>query len=188
MSKQKISERIEVVETPNGFTAHIKAPKIIFLLFFVPLCMVGWAFGTVVVSRVIFSSIVTGSYLSQLLFLLLWLCFWLIAGSHILYAWFWMMFGKEVVSVRGNLLSLKRDIFGRGKTKQIPLPEITRLILDTNPPPLFSAEMKSSYWGLEWNTIEVETLSGTHKFGLQLQDEETGFIFDKLRERLPRKI
>lgn len=176
------SARFKLIEEPNGFTVYIRAPKYYFHILFALVWWPLWTFGGFAVLTAIF----TEPARKDLFFILLWLCLWFCAWVFIAYSWLWMVFGKEVISIRRDVLTIKRDMFGWGKSISIPLAEIYDLRIRTEKPPFFSSERSMGRWGLGWPTLTVYWRDKTHRFGLKLHSDEAEFLYDKIEHFIAR--
>ena len=94
----QISNRIRI----DGATIYVASHKKAFLLFFLPIWLIGWTFGGIAV----FSSVISGKANETLLFMLIWPCIWLLGELFVLYAFLWNAFGFEIISVQNGILTI----------------------------------------------------------------------------------
>ena len=118
-------------------------------------------------------------------FMVFWLVFLAAYGLGIAYLWLWIAFGKELVTVRQGNLILKKDIMGFGRRKVFPVSEVSNL--RANGP--FGSRVENlptqiDYLGFRGGVIAFESRGKTHKFGIQLEEQEAREVFAKLAQRL----
>jgi len=125
------------------------------------------------------------SFWPQDVFMAFWLVFLAAYGLGIAYLWLWIAFGKELVTVRQGNLILKKDIMGFGRRKVFPVSEVSNL--RANGP--FGSRVENlptqiDYLGFRGGVIAFESRGKTHKFGIQLEEQEAREVFAKLAQRL----
>jgi hypothetical protein len=55
------------------------------------------------------------------IFLTFWISVWTFAGVVVFYHFFWMLAGREIITLTQGVLRIERKIFGVGSTKEYPL-------------------------------------------------------------------
>lgn len=68
-------------------------------------------------------------------FLLFWLIGWTIGGAFAGFALLWMLFGREIITLDGQSLSIRREILGVGRVRRYDLAEVKNLRLAPIPDP-----------------------------------------------------
>jgi hypothetical protein len=129
-------------------------------------------------------------------FLILTMLFWLAVAIPVVVAWPWNAAGQEIVTLAGGMLNIRREIMGRGTTRQFPLAAIRGLNLDphdetvelsgtplgwgvrpSSVPALFNVWVR--VLGLGGASIVFEHDGMRHGFGLALDGEEAdGLLLD----------
>jgi hypothetical protein len=154
-----MDKRIRVL---NG-EIRIASPKNLLMLLFLPVWLIGWAFGLAAVIRALLSQHVT-----ERLFLIFWLCGWSIGGLFILYAFLWIAFGYEIVSNQNGFLIIKRSIFGFGWSRKFSLPKISNLRASGLFPQTMSWRLSMAQWGLSGGAVAFDYNGGTGRLGINL--------------------
>jgi hypothetical protein len=97
--------------------------------------------------------------------------------------WLWNVFGKEVIRVRANHLSVKRDILGIGRVKLYNINKMSEIhFRDTsNIMQMSPLEM----WGISGGNIVFTYNYSTEVFGIGIKLFEFKKIVDKLKNYVP---
>ncbi len=118
--------------------------------------------------------------------MVVWLVFWGAAWLWTAYVWLWMAFGKELVTISYGNLVLRMDILGYGRSKVFPVSEVSNLRASG----LFGSPLRgwSRAWdayGLSGGVIAFDSGGKTHRFGVQLEEDEAQHVVAQLAEHLP---
>ncbi len=159
----------------------IASERHVWLLAFLPFWLAGWTAGGVF----LLIELLRGQPTGGATFSIIWLVFWAGAWAFATYAWLWTAFGKEVIGIASGVLTIKRDVFGRGPKKAFPAHEI----LNIRPIGFFGRMMTweggLAYWGLTGGTVAFDWRGRTHRFGIQLEEHEARDLVELLRPCLP---
>lgn len=166
--------RIEYQTNPDGFTAFILPVKVIFVLFVMPIFLVVGLFSGALSITLLF---VKGNLAILFFIILLLVNMWYLG-----YAWLWNAFGKEIVVVTAEQLTVKHDVLGTGKTRGYPLSEITDLRVDIKEPPIFSMAWKEKAYGLWGDSISFTWGDKVLTFGRFLSENDARTLVNKIRE------
>lgn len=171
--------RSTVAETAEGLAVSIPAKRNIFLLLFLSLWLVGWGFGEVTAGRELLSK-QSGA---PDLFLGVWLTLWTLGGGLALYAWFWMIGGREVLIVRPDALVIRRVLLGRGRDKEYDIQQVKNLRAapPTWNPYDFSSAMH--FWGVGGGPIAFDYGSKTIRIGSGVDESEAQQVVKDLKSR-----
>jgi len=157
----------------------IPATRSILLLVFLSAWLVGWAFGEVMVTRQLFS----GRAREGGLFLAAWLTMWTVGGAAAIYAWLWMAVGKEIVSLRPGVLSIRRDVFGLGRSHEYDLAHVRGLRLSPQVSDPFGRTSGTRFWGIGGGLIAFDYGAKTFRFGAGVDEAEASQIIGELKAR-----
>ena len=176
-----MSTRVASRLTADGYQVSIASKKSWPTLLFLPLWLAGWT----VVGGLVARSLQHPDWPLSL-FMVLWLVLWVAGGLRAAYAWLWMAFGKELVTVSYGNLVLKMDILGYGRSKIFPVSEVSNLRASG----LFGSLLRGwsgarDPYGLSGGVIAFESGGKTHKFGIQLEEHEAQDVVARLAEHLP---
>ncbi len=115
--------------------------------------------------------------------MLAWLGVWTVGGLFAIYAWFWQVMGKEIVTVHGQAFTTRRDIGGLGFDKEYDLVQMRDLRIGQigfNP-----LELSSSLqlWGVGGGVIGFDYGARTYRFGAGLDEAEAKQIVTAIKQR-----
>jgi hypothetical protein len=99
----------------------------------------------------------------------------------------WNTFGSEVVWVTSRTLSVKRDLFGFGRTTAFSAESICnmRAVGVFGRPPVWSYNF--ALYGFGPGVVAFEQDRRTRRFGMQLEEGEARQLVERLRQHLPLK-
>jgi hypothetical protein len=97
--------------------------------------LVAWLACELVVGGVLYS-LVSGRTANPggaggILFLAVWLLFWTYGGLMVVYQWYWLYAGVEIVDLTGNELQLRRVVPGYTRTRTFALADLRELRVDS---------------------------------------------------------
>ncbi len=121
------------------------------------------------------------------LIMVFWLIVWAAAELSVAYIWLWSAFGKELVTVGNGNLVLKKDILGYGRAKVFPVSQVSNLRASG----LFGSFLQgwgwsgmAKFYGLSGGVIAFESGGKTHRFGIQLEEDEARQVAAELANHL----
>jgi hypothetical protein len=119
-------------------------------------------------------------------FLIVWLVMWAVGELFVAYTWLWNAFGKESVRVFSGLLTIKHDMLGLGRTRTFQIHEISNLRAVGLFGSMLSGASSMAYWGISGGTVAFNYRGKTHRFGIQLEEDEALGVIERLRPYLPQ--
>jgi len=175
--------RFVVTEEPGAVRVTIPVNRTWSLILFVGFWLCGWAFGE------FFSiyQLLAGKWESALsrLFTIAWLGAWTVAGAYIISTWLWGLAGREVILLRPDSLTLRRKVFGMGRSDEFDPRQIRKLRV----PPLPFDARKSPFgrdsWFWKSGSIAFDYGASTHRFGFNLDEAEAKLLLEAIKKRLP---
>jgi hypothetical protein len=174
-----IGKRSTAVDRTGGIEIHIKAPRHLWTLVFLPIWLAFWTFGGFAAIRQFVSDPTSRGFLG------IWLIAWLVAELLASYVWLWMAFGKEIIAVWQGALSLKRDIGGWGRAKLLRLHECRNLRASGSFGSPFSFSESLRFWGVSGGTIAVDHQGRVIRFGIGLEETEAQAVVRELAPYFP---
>jgi hypothetical protein len=165
-------------DTGTGLEVVIPAKGHILLVLFLTAWLVGWAFGEVSVTR----ELLFGRPREASLFLAAWLAMWTVGGGWAIYTWLWMAVGKEIVSLRPGVLSIRRDVLGLGRTHEYDLAHVRHLRLAPQASDPFGWSGGMRFWGMGSGLIAFDYGAKTFRFGAAVDEAEASQI-DEFKAR-----
>jgi hypothetical protein len=157
--KSKIENR------DNQLLIEIPSQKIWFGMLFLPVWLVGWAFGEWSAAKTVFS----GDNHSGL-FLFVWLIGWTFGGAFALYSLVWMLVGKEKIVVDKDQLSIKRNVFGLGREKIYLINQVREL--RASAAYAISQRNGMQAWGFGTGLVAFDYGSSTVRFASSIDEAE----------------
>ncbi|PKN92109.1 MAG: hypothetical protein CVU44_15855 [Chloroflexi bacterium HGW-Chloroflexi-6] len=117
-------------------------------------------------------------------FLLIFLLALLAMGVVVIYAFFWLIAGKEIIEADLKVLKVSRQIFSWKRTSEYSANEVKDL--RANPTQFMSGPMKSfrKLLGLD-GTIAFDYGAKTFRFGLEIEEAEAKQIIFAIKKGLP---
>lgn len=170
------AERVRISYPSGSPEISMPARRNWFILIFLGTWMVGWAVGELGVLGLLLSGIVRGP---APLLILAWLLMWTIGGMLALTFLLWGLIGREVLSIQGNALVLRRQIGRFGFDRRYELARVRNLrcaawILDNGG--VIGSIGRFSGAG----TLVFDCGGFTHRFAAGLTPDEARYVVDVL--------
>ena len=176
--------KANIKEISNGYKIEIPAPRNWFVIIFLTVWLGGWSMGWIFAFSTLFLDF-GGSSSGIDLFLLFWLTGWTVGGAFAIKTWVWMIFGKEIITIRSGQLTIERTGDLLSKKKQYDL-QIAKSF-EVNAQPAYSHFNKSSHAGLmnpsAMGTLQFDYGLKTIRFGIGIDEAEGKFLLDKFKSR-----
>jgi hypothetical protein len=154
------------------------------VILFVAFWLCGWAVAEILVAK----QLLNGDAPPEgERFMLAWFGVWTAGGVFAIYAWLWQVMGKEIVIMRGQTFTIRRDIAGFGFAKEYNLTQMRDLRVEQvefNPVD-FSSSLQ--LWGVGGGVIAFDYGPRTYRFGAGLDEAEAKQIVMAIarRHRIP---
>lgn len=162
--------RSQITRTRDGLMIMIPSPSNIFGVVFLSLWLVAWAIGEVFVSR----QLITGQMTINR-FDIGWLVGWTVFGVVAIYAWLWMVRGKEFVRVTPERIGIRRSVWSHGVERQYEAAHISGWRLIIVPRSFWSDDDSPSAFSNN-GPLAFDYGERTVRFGQGLRDEEAAEI------------
>lgn len=177
---QSSASRITVMDTLGELRIIIPGRRSWFVICVLGFWICCWAVAEVMVA----SQFLNGDAPPEgELFMLAWFGVWTVSGILAIYAWLWQVFGKEIVTVRGQMFKTRRDIGGFGFEKEYDLLQMRNLRVEPvgfNPLD-FSSSLQ--LWGIGGGVIAFDHGPRTYRFGAGLDEVEAKQAVTAIKER-----
>ncbi|MBE2186433.1 MAG: hypothetical protein IAE99_06650 [Rhodothermales bacterium] len=166
----------------HGWTIDVEIParRSWFAVAFLSVWLVGWAFGWVAAFASVLGLLDTKPGDG---FVLFWLVGWTVGGVFALYSWQWLVFGREVLHVSREGLTVQRKALFPGRTKRYAAASMRNLRVVSADP--WYGQMSSLQ--MPWQntgTLAFDYGAGTVRFATGLDEGEA----DLLRPTLAAKL
>jgi hypothetical protein len=175
--------RLEPLIEPTmggGFRLTVPKHRPLFLMFFLPVWLVGWVFGEVTALRQVF---VGGPPGGSDLFMLVWLTGWTVGGAWALATILWLAAGRERVQVQQGTLTLEHVVGTLGRRRSYDLQQVTRLrALPQTSQELMASNMTAFGLG-KTGALAFDYGTSTVRWGAGLDEAEARVIVERLTQR-----
>jgi hypothetical protein len=160
----------------DGMQIVIPARKRIFVLLFLPVWLVGWAFGEVTAIRGLGDAHVNDNG-----FLAFWLLGWSVGGAFALFALLWNLAGREILRFGSGVFAYRRAIGALGYTKRYELSQVRDL--RAVPAPAWGSRNGANTWGLTGGQIAFDYGSSTVNVGNGVDEAEAKDLVEQVKRR-----
>lgn len=178
--RQPTDSRISIADTAEGLRIVMPCRRSWFVICFLAFWLCGWAVAEVMVANQFLKgdSPPEGEW-----FMLAWFGVWTVGGVIAIYAWLWQMMGKEILTVRGQMFKLRRDIGGFGFDKEYSLIQLRDLRV--RPVETNSLEFSSSFqlWGVGGGAVAFNHGERMYRFGAGLDEAEANQVVTAIKQR-----
>lgn len=164
----------------GGFTLTLPKRRPVFMLLFLPVWLVGWAFGEItVLSDLLAGEAPSGTNLFQLA----WLVGWTLGGAWALGTFAWLLAGRERIRVEQGTLTLEHVISGLGRRRAFALAHVRNLrSLPQTGQELLMGNMAAFGFG-PVGALAFDYGSSTVRWGAGLDEAEARVILERLGQR-----
>ncbi|HZV67344.1 MAG TPA: hypothetical protein VFG03_20860 [Telluria sp.] len=178
--------RYQLERTPGGIRVAIPARRNWFVILFISVWLVAWAFG----ERSAIEQLTDPQKPSQGAFLFIWLIGWTLGGAWALLSVLWQMFGKEIIIVEHGVIVHSADILGIGRTRSYAANQVTRLraVDYTSSMRSNQAAWKPPFFGAAAGPIAFDYGARSIRIAPSLDEAEARLLVPKLTERLPANV
>lgn len=173
--------------TPGGLRIAVRTRKNVFLLLFLPVWLVGWAFGevTVIYKLIDEASDLRGAPLPFSGFLLVWLVGWTLGGGFALLAFVWNAWGREVLEVSRGALRVRHEVLGLGRTREYDLAHVRAVRVSPAPFDPWSSRGALRYWGFGNGVVAFDYGATTVRVLAGVEEAEAAGLVEALGARAP---
>lgn len=178
--RQPADARITIVDTSQGLCIGMPCRRSWLVICFLGFWICGWGVGEFMVTRQFLNG---DAPPGGEIFMSAWLGVWTVGGAFAIYAWFWQVIGKEILTVHGQTFNIRRDIGGLGCDKEYDLIQIRDLRTEHRGlnPLDFSSSLQ--LWGVGGGVIAFDYGSRTCQFGAGLDEAEAKQVVSALKQR-----
>ncbi len=171
--------RSSIEESQGGLRIVIPARRNWFILLFLAVWLVGWAFGELSAIGVLFDvgPMRTGRRSAPSAFLAFWLLGWTFGGAAAAYTWLWNLCGREIVRIDGAALAISREPIPFPRSREFDWTQVRNLRVS---PSLRPRQNFSP------GTIAFDYGARTHGFGRGLDEAEAQMLIDAIARRFPQ--
>lgn len=182
MKRPPRPSRITMTDTSEGLRIIIPGRPSWFVVGFLGLWLGGWGIAEVmVVLQLVKGDAPPEGEASMLV----WFAIWTLGGILALYALLWQVIGKEILTVHGSTLTIRRDVGGVGFSKAYSLTQMDALQIkpvEFNP---FDVSSSLQLWGIGGGVVAFDYGGKLYRFGAGLNEPEAKQIVAAMTQRYP---
>ena len=128
---------------------------------------------------------------SQRIYLIIFLGFWSYFEYKTVRSWMWYRFGKELLKIDTEGLTVKKSLFSYGKANKYLFENIKKFGERKSDNTSFGQFFENSYWSLGMDTIGFEYFGKSRTFGRRLDEKSARllirFIDDRIKKMMKRR-
>lgn len=178
--RQPADSRITTINTAEGFCIGIPCRRSVFVIGFLAFWICGWGVAEIMVAKQLVSGDAPpdGEW-----FMLAWLGVWTIGGGVAIYAWLWQVMGKEILTMRGQTFTVRRDIGGFGFDKAYDLVQMRDLRIGQIGFDPVNVSSSLQLWGVGGGVLAFDYGARTYRFGAGLDEAEAKQVVIAIKQR-----
>ena len=161
--------RVIISATSNSLHMVIPGSRSWFVIGFLGLWICAWAVAEVMVPIQFLQGAIPPEGRSLMF---AWLVVWTAGGLLAIYAWLWQVIGKEIVTVQGGTLTVRRDIGGFGFDRAYDLSQMRNLRVEPTPFNPLDLSSALQLWGIGGGVIAFDHAAKGFRFGAGLDETE----------------
>ena len=177
---QPADSRITITDTSEGLRIVMPGRRSWFVICFLAFWLCGWAVAEVMVAKQLFSG---DAPPDGEVFMLAWFGVWTVGGAVAIYAWLWQLMGKEILTVRGQTFTVRRDIGGFGFDKEYHLIKMRDPRIRTVGVSPLDFSSSFQLWGVGGGVIAFDHGERTYRFGAGLDEAEAKQVMTAIKQR-----
>jgi len=123
---------------------------------------------------------------NQKIYVTVFIGFWVYFEYKVVYGLLWLLFGKELIRIDSEKLSLKNSIFSFGKAKKYFNDNIKKIELIEQKPFSFGFDYENAFWRKGTDSLLFEYLNKTIPFGKKLNEKEANLLMRFMVDRVKK--
>lgn len=127
----------------------------------------------------------------QKIYLIVFIGFWAYFEYITVKAVLWYRFGKELLMIDSEALSVKRSIFNYGKANRYFFENIKDLRVEEKESTSFSNFFENAYWTVGTDTIQLDYFGKKKSFGRRVEEKNAKllvrFIIDRVKKQKKKR-
>ena len=181
----------------NFLRISTPAPRSWIAIIFLCIWLAGWAFGEILAFTIIVSILSDMSLTKETLidsggyiaigcigtFLLVWIVLWTYGGIQAIRNILWQLAGWEIINFAVDFITIRRPIFGIGKSEEFILSHIEKLRIESDPSKRLASLGRSKRFSR--GTIAFEYGGSPIRIGVGLPESDAAHLLDRIVRRFP---
>jgi len=169
--------KAKIDDTFNELKIEIPTRKNWFVITFIFIWMVGWYMG--------FTSAI-GSF-GENAFMTFWLIGWTVGGLSAAYFTLWSLFGKEIILIDYQYMTIEKSILGIGTKTRLEITEIRNVRYEFVDTSMFANRRNNmTSFGVGTGPIRIDYGLKTFSFGLSVDEAEANYIVELIRKKIKK--
>lgn len=186
MAVVPLAPRHYIETTGSGLLISIPSRKKWYLIIFMGIWIVGWAFGEVTVGGLILKGLLGNGTFGgpPPLVMLIWFTLWTVGGVFALYTVLWQLVGKEEIEIDSHSITISQVIFSVRRSKEYT----GKYIKDLRTSPMGINEMHNwsrslAIYGIGGGIIVFDYGAATIRFGNGIDEAEGKQIIAEIQQK-----
>lgn len=181
MKIQPAARRSQLTKTATGFDIVIPAKRHWPVIIFLCVWLCGWVLGEVSVITKLLGG--EAEKFEEQFGMIVWLFGWTFGGVVVISFLLWNLFGRELISVSSQTLTIRKEVFGIGQTKEFEMKSVKNMqatviqIVGRNP------EAARHLLGMIKGRIGFDYGAKTYWFGNGLDEAEGKIVAQEIVQR-----
>jgi len=179
MEKPYVGKAI-INEISGGYKIEIPAPRNWFVVIFMTAWLGGWAMGWTFAFTSVMQGVFDGGSDVDL-FLTFWLVGWTIGGFFVMKTLYWMIFGKEIITINHRKLEIKRsgDLLGKSKSYDLIHAKEFAIVKKTAFDFWGNNQSNNPFMSNKMGTLKFDYGLKTIRFGIGIDEAEGKYLLEK---------
>ncbi len=123
---------------------------------------------------------------NQKIYLSVFIGFWVYFEYKVVYGLLWLLFGKELIKIDGEKVTLKNSIFSFGKAKKYFNDNIKKIELIEHKPLSFGFDYENAFWRKGTDSLLFEYLNKPITFAKKLNEKEAKLLMRLMVDRVKK--
>ncbi len=123
---------------------------------------------------------------NQKIYLSVFIGFWVYFEYKVVYGLLWLMFGKELIKIDRDKLSIKQSIFSIGKSKKYFNDNIKKIELIEQKPFSFGFDYENAFWRKGTDTLLFDYLKKPVSFAKKLNEKDAKLLMRFMVDRVKK--
>jgi hypothetical protein len=177
--------RSTISEESDGLIITIPIQRQWYVLVFLASWLAMWIFIVVTLAGMVIFGNVPPNQPGVEWFMLALLVGWSVLGIHAVRSFLWHLVGEEEVAINDCTLTIRRLIWGLGRSNEFDFREVRHLrsgLVPYNPPGTSSKWMGNHYFAY---AVNFDYGARTYHFGIGLDEAETKLLVAEILQRFP---
>lgn len=172
--------RASLHDTTEGLEVLVRPRRNLFVTSFLGVWLCFWAAGEVMVPVTVFRGAPRNASVP---FLILWLALWTGGGAFALYVFWWSLIGRERIVFSPSRVSIVRELFGMGRSRDYDIQHIRDLRVSPMPYNPFDFRAALQFWGIGGGVMAFDYGAATIRFGVGLEEGEAKSVIAQVKSR-----